>query len=100
MEEDLFESKSVNIKRSPDVSQRNREWRSKVEQKIKSEQKKKEVLEMRNCTFKPKILDKSIRRRDSAGSREYSKDLGEIMFLIDDLNDFNSKLKKSVRKTK
>ncbi|CAD8109771.1 unnamed protein product [Paramecium sonneborni] len=78
------------------VSKRNEQWKQRVDNKIRNEFIKKQEKEIKACTFKPKILSKAA--KSNRNSKETSTDFNEIMFLIDDINEFNDKLKKSTIK--
>ncbi|KAM3140768.1 hypothetical protein pb186bvf_007173 [Paramecium bursaria] len=72
---------------------RNSEWKMKVEKKIQSEQKRRQEEEMRYCTFRPKILSKTTHQNFSV-SKDFHKDMNEIVDLIDELSIFRNKLAK------
>ncbi|CAD8104401.1 unnamed protein product [Paramecium sonneborni] len=78
------------------VSKRNEQWKQRVDNKIRNEMLKKQEKEIKACTFKPKILSKTPKSNHNI--KETSTDFNEIMFLIDDINEFNDKFKKSTIK--
>ncbi|CAD8090045.1 unnamed protein product [Paramecium primaurelia] len=78
------------------VSKRNEQWKQRVDNKIKNELIKKQEREIKACTFKPKILSKTP--KSNRNSKETSTDFNELMFLIDDINEFNDKNKRSTIK--
>ncbi|CAD8103288.1 unnamed protein product [Paramecium sonneborni] len=91
-------------KTPPDIAKRNHEWKQRLQEKINFEQKRKSEIQMKDCTFRPKLNetksnDKVIKTKVTQKNKKrvnncQNHDLKEIMHIIADLNLFSKQIKK------